>query len=210
MKISLFCLVLICILAVPSLMKAEESPLPTNSSPVWTVGRVEYVFVGTGQHKLKGRIDTGAGLSSIDAKVLEIKKDETGRKRVVFTVTLPSGKDVKFIRNLAGYSRIKNRHDGSYQKRPVVRMSLCVAGHHSYGRVNLANRTHMIYPVLVGRNHLKSGPLLVDSRLKFTSVSSCQKKTDNSYKIEKSDGSPKNKTTASKEDRAATIPLDHQ
>jgi len=52
-------------------------------------------------------------------------------------------------------------------------MKLCVAGRWIEEEVNLAERDDFNYPVLIGRNMLKKGGLVVDSSKTFTADSSC-------------------------------------
>jgi hypothetical protein len=52
-------------------------------------------------------------------------------------------------------------------------MRLCVAGQWIEEEVNLADRDDFNYPVLIGRNLLQKGGLVVDSSKTFTADPSC-------------------------------------
>jgi hypothetical protein len=97
---------------------------------------------------------------------------------VRFEVTVDGGKDIVLSRPLVEWVNIKLKAskktpDGGFTKRPVVRMDLCLGGKVIDGRVNLADRSHMLYPLLVGRNTLKTADFLVDVRKKFTHKPRC-------------------------------------
>lgn len=68
--------------------------------------------------------------------------------------------------------RIESRQS-DYIRRPVVRMKICVAGQWIEEEVNLAERDDFNYPVLIGRNMLEKGKLVVDSSQTFTKDPSC-------------------------------------
>jgi len=56
-----------------------------------------------------------------------------------------------------------------------VEMELCIAGLYVAGEVNLSDRDQFNYPVLIGRNMLNSGNILVDSRETYTYRSRCER-----------------------------------
>jgi hypothetical protein len=53
-------------------------------------------------------------------------------------------------------------------------MDMCLAGKKLEGRFNLANRDDFLYPVLVGRNLLKTGDFLIDPKRKFVEEPGCK------------------------------------
>ncbi len=87
---------------------------------------------------LRGRIDTGATLSSIDIELAH----ELGLGPVV--------RD-KIVKQAAGKSR---RH--------VVMVTLIIKGKKITEEVSIADRKRMKYPLLVGQNMLKKGNFMVD------------------------------------------------
>jgi len=116
--------------------------------------------------KLKARIDTGAGISSIDAKIVEIKR---AGEKVVFQIKDDEGKIKSIERTIVEWAEIK----GKDTKRPVVRMDFCLGGKRLEGRINLADRSMFLYPVLIGRNILKIGDFLIDPRKEFMEKPGC-------------------------------------
>jgi hypothetical protein len=140
------------------------------------IGRVEYVTVKQNKAKItyKARIDTGAGVSSIHAENIKILKDKASTKKLVkFNLKINEETTKTFKVHLADWMQIKNKHNNGYTKRPVVKLKLCLGGIVLRGRFNLADRSNFLYPVLIGRNILKTGAFLVDSRRKFTTESTC-------------------------------------
>lgn len=152
-------------------------PSPTASSPasgltqgLLLVGRVEYVMIkreGSSSEpmKLKARIDTGAGLSSMHAhQLVEFERD--GAPWVRFGVLkAKSGTPVFFERPVREYVAIK-QDVGEPQRRPVVRMSLRLGDLEESVEVTLSDRSEYVYPVLLGRNFLRDRAI-VDVRRKF-------------------------------------------
>jgi hypothetical protein len=109
------------------------------------------------------------------AEVLNITGPEENQ-RVVFQVENDTGETNTLERKLIRYVRIKTK-DGGWQRRPVVEMDFCVAGRHVVSEVNLAPRQDFIYPVLVGRNMMKDGGIIVDPSRTFTAPARCLSKT---------------------------------
>ena len=154
-------------LANPSLEKPAESEKPR---PV--IGRIEFVVVRDVGLRLKARIDTGAGVSSINAKILEIKKTPNG-ERVKFQLADAKGVTKTLQRNVIGWSQIKVIGTDQKNRRPIVTLRICLGGKKLKGRVNLADRSAYLYPVLIGRNLLNTGKFLVDPSQKYLKEPDC-------------------------------------
>lgn len=149
---------------------AERSAL---DKPV-TLGRVEYVVMEDVRMKLKARIDTGAALSSIDAKIVEIKPAPSGSgEQVIFRIKDDAGHTKSIERTIVEWAKIKGKGAERSVRRPVVRLDLCLGGKRIEGRINLADRSQFLYPVLIGRNILETGNFIVDPRKKYTEKPGC-------------------------------------
>jgi hypothetical protein len=107
------------------------------------VGAVEEVVLRSpnGERKVLARIDTGAKLSSLDAKIAE----ELGLTDATRT------------------QKIRSSHGRS--ERPVVNVKVVVGGVEHLSEFTVIDRSHMKYQVLIGRNVLENG-FLVDASLK--------------------------------------------
>lgn len=68
---------------------------------------------------------------------------------------------MRLERKIVRYVRII-RHDGEHQRRPVVRMGICMGQHYREADISLIDRTELTYQTLIGRNHME-GLILVDS-----------------------------------------------
>lgn len=146
-------------------------PLATNvqaatpkQRPV--IGWVEYVGIGDTDLVMKGRIDSGAGLASVNAQVMEVRKSGNGEK-VVFSVMDDHGKKTTLERDVVEWVNIKKKGSSGYIRRPVVKMLFCVGGKRINARANLADRGGFLYPVLIGRNVLQTGNFMIDPTQKF-------------------------------------------
>lgn len=154
------------------------------------VGWVEEVHVQAINTQFKAKLDTGAKTSSIDANVIDIveytptqgseapsKEMKNGAVgRIIFSVLDAEGKNKTLERDIIRFARIKRKGNAGFIRRPVVHMRFCLAGRVIEEEVNLAVRDRFIYPVLIGRNMLEKGGLVVDASRMLTSPSTCPKK----------------------------------
>lgn len=148
---------------------ATRKSLRTGSG-LLVIGRVEYVLIKrNGMReaplKLKARIDTGAGLTAMQAyDKVEFERD--GAPWVRFGLMPPkSDKPLFFERPVKRYVNIK-QFGGALQRRPVVRMSVSLGDIEENVEVTLVDRSDYVYQVLVGRNFLRDRAI-VDVRRKF-------------------------------------------
>ena len=149
----------------------QGTPPVANAS---IIGRVEYVVMQDVGIKLKARIDTGAGVSSIDAKILQIKPAASGSgERVLFEIRDDTGKAKSIERKIVEWTEIKGKGTEKSSRRPVVILDFCLGGKRLEGRINLSDRSGFIYPVLIGRNILKTGGFLIDPSKTFMRPPGC-------------------------------------
>ncbi|MEY6431377.1 RimK/LysX family protein [Thioalkalicoccus limnaeus] len=117
------------------------------------IGAVEWVEIDPPGLRLEARIDTGAETTSIhaeDVKLVEID----GRRFVRYTIIDPvSGERHENEARLRRRVLIKQQ-DGQHDRRYVVRMWVTLGETRLRVDVTLADRTGLIYPVLIGRNML--------------------------------------------------------
>lgn len=143
---------------------AANAQIPPASKRV-TVGYVEYVSIPKVDATLKAKMDTGAKTSSIHANIIEIKKrkkNESDSGYVIFTIQTEDGASNSIKKPITRFVKIKLK-DGGFQRRPVVEMKFCIAGVMVHDEVNLSDREDFLYDVLIGRNMLVKGGLLVDA-----------------------------------------------
>ena len=137
------------------------------------------------------KLDSGALTSSINAEIRgyldpdgnEITEEEAfalfetedaPEIRAVFVVENESERRLRLRRTVSRWANIKSK-SGYTIRRPVVELEFCIAGLWVKGEANLSQRDHMNYPVLVGRNMLRSANILVDSRESYTYRSRCER-----------------------------------
>ncbi len=161
------------LIAVLALMLLPQ-PVFAQSQLV-IMGWVENVQIDALGVELKAKLDTGAKTSSMRAEIVRvIEPEKKGQKRrVIFQVEGADGKTVTLERKLVRWVRIKSRKGGEFHRRPVVEMDYCIAGRRVHAEVNLAPRADFIYPILIGRNMLRAGHIIVDPSRTFTANSLC-------------------------------------
>ena len=145
-------------------------PLAAQTKDIF--GWVERVTITEMRRGVKAKLDTGADTSSIHAENIErFRRDED--PFVSFDIVDPdTGELTRLERPLARYVRIRE-HDGSFQRRPVVWMWLCLGTHLRRVEVNLVDRSQFNYQLLLGRAAL-SGHAIVDPDMTFTTTPSCE------------------------------------
>lgn len=141
---------LLALLAVPAL--ANQPTL---------YGRYEYIKLPQIGQTLKAKMDTGAMTASLSSKDIQrFRRD--GEEWVRFRLATASADDTLFERPLARISEIKSRAEeqGSASRRavarrPVVDMEICLGGEARTIEVNLTDRSHFDYPLLIGASALR-------------------------------------------------------
>ncbi len=116
------------------------------------VGWVEQAIVYPGNIPLQAKVDTGADNTSIDAsQITALSRD--GRKVLRFMVNNRQGHAVQVEREQVGIEVVP-RHYGEYEERPLVIMEICLGTECRQTLVNLADRSRLDYPLLIGRSFL--------------------------------------------------------
>ena len=144
--------------------------LTEQSRPI-VIGRAERVGVEAIETSVKARIDTGAGVTSLNARIMEVTKSTSpgGSDKVKFQIKDDAGNTRVLEKDVVDWQNIKNKGGDGYTKRPVVKMDLCLGGKEIYGRVNLVDRSNFKYQLLIGRNFLETGDFVVDAGQELTS-----------------------------------------
>jgi hypothetical protein len=140
-------------LAGPPETSAAPAPLPV-------VGAAEEALLLPWGLRLRARIDTGAAVSSVDARAIRVR-GARGSRSVRFVLSGEGERQVALELPLAGYRRVATA-DGGAEKRPLIELELCFAGQRIRAEFTLNDRSRMEYPLLVGRNIL-AGRFLVDA-----------------------------------------------
>ena len=140
-----------------------------------SIGWVENAVVYPGAIRLRARIDTGARISSLRyANIRVYRKD--GQRWAQFSVADRSGRERNLQRPVIRMIRVKT-HAGTFNRRPVVRLGICVGARYRDVEVSLARRADFNYPLLIGRSFL-TGTFLVDPGRTYTAKPNCQSTGD--------------------------------
>jgi hypothetical protein len=137
---------------------------PRNEPAKVTLGLVEDVVLSPWGISFPARIDTGADLSSLDARDIVVRRnvaefrlgDRYGRQRLQLPIV-----DWGQVQTSMGVER-----------RPVVAISICLGSKLLRTPVTLKDRSGMAYPFLVGRSAL-NGSFLVDTSRSRAAQPSC-------------------------------------
>lgn len=129
-----------------------------------TLGVVEDVVLRPWGISFPARIDTGADLSSLDARDIVVRNNiaefKLGKRYGGLQLQVPVV-DWRHIQTSMGI-----------EKRPVVVMLICLGSKLLRTPVTLKDRSEMMYPFLVGRSAL-NGVFLVDSSQSNTAQPVC-------------------------------------
>lgn len=116
------------------------------------------VFLPSGAGALKGKVDTGAEISSLHADNIEVLN---GTVRFVNKELSQNVISVPVVEKQAVSSA-----DGGVEYRPVIEIDIEINGKPVRGALfNLNDRDHMEYPALIGQNVLEKTNFLVDPKI---------------------------------------------
>ena len=133
-----------------------------------TIGLVEDVVLMPWKIRLPARIDTGAAVSSLDARSLKVIDNEV-------EFVLPSKYGGQKIRlPIAGWHTVRSAE--AKERRPIIEIELCVGPKLIRAKVNLNDRSQMNYPFLLGRNILTEN-FVVDCDRNYCAPPNCLEET---------------------------------
>lgn len=143
-------------------------------------GRYEVVTIAElDDVPIKAKLDTGAFTASLNAVAIEYFEKE-GDDWVRFIPVIGDQELAEREMPLLKISRIKQRaeegddsDDIASSKRPVVEMTLCIGNKKEVIEVNLTNRGHFTYPLLLGAKSLRQLKALVDAGRRYTIDPEC-------------------------------------
>lgn len=138
--------------AKPSATKAPDGKL--------IVGSEEWALLEDFDLALLARVDTGATTSGIDAQNIQ-QFERDGKKWYRFDVPDLKGElhhlEGRFVRNAEIY---QSSNSDSTQIRPVVNLKIRLGDVTKNAEFTLANRGHMVYALLLGREFMKDDVLV--------------------------------------------------
>jgi hypothetical protein len=144
---------------------------PLVAGELQIVGWIEKVRLYPGNFLVHAKLDSGAEYSSLDAANLkEFQRD--GRRWVRFDLTEPrEGQKITLERPLLREATIK-RHYLKSQKRPVIKLGVCLGRIYKETEVNLVDRSGFQYRMLIGRKFME-GLVAIDPAARYTVEPTC-------------------------------------
>jgi hypothetical protein len=157
-------------------LAAEAAPGPAKAKKAKKakvlIGRLEHVHIKEANTTLTGKVDTGTQTSSLHARDITIFP-RGGKDYVRFTFDDDNGKAVTLERPLVRLATFKDNARAA-PARAIVTLGLCIGNLYRRTQVNLADRGHFDYSLLIGRRFL-FGHAVVDTAKKFTAKPACGK-----------------------------------
>lgn len=135
-------------------------------------GLHETVYIAELGIELPAKLDTGAVTSSLSAKNIELYTQD-GQPWVKFDLAVEDMPGISLELPVVRTSRIKRRADDAkpdqpnYSERPVVVLGIAMGDQIINTQVNLTDRSHFQFPVLLGATSLKQFNALVDAGSKY-------------------------------------------
>lgn len=134
------------------------------------IGSEELVLLDDLTEKFKARIDTGATTSSLNATdIVEFERDGTKWVRFNFNKNLTDSQiiEAKVARTIL----IRQANSTEPTRRPIIELPIQLGDIKTLTEFTLADRSHMSFPVLLGRTFLKD-IVMVDVARTYTSSES--------------------------------------
>lgn len=162
------CLVAAVFSAVPVISMAEDE---TDVLQIYSWK--EKVRIYPPGMEFRAKLDSGAKTSSINAvDIEEFERDDD--EWVRFTIENHEEEKETIERKIARHVRIKE-HDGSTQRRAVVKLGICLGSLYKEVEVNLVDRSHFTTGMLIGRSFME-GDVLIDPSTTYTHPPACERK----------------------------------
>ena len=119
------------------------------------IGSEELILLSSLQEKYKARIDTGATTSSLNATdIVEFERD--GIKWVRFNFSQAINNETQIIEaKVARTILIRQANNSEPTRRPIIELPVQLGDMKMLTEFTLADRSHMTFPVLLGRTFLK-------------------------------------------------------
>lgn len=125
---------------------------------------------------LQAKLDTGADTASLHAAYPRYFSRD-GVDWVQLEIGAGSARPVILERPILRYVTIR-RHFGAVQRRPVIRLEVCVGGVTRTIEANLVDRSGLDYPLLLGRSALADEFVVDPSRTHLTDPAACRPNPD--------------------------------
>lgn len=131
-------------------------PAPMTLGDKLVLGQTEWLWIEAVNRVFPARVDTGATTSSLTAQdIVTLERD--GQKWARFTIVPEEGSDNSYEVEapIARIANIRQSSTNEIDKRPVVRLTIKIGNMTDTAEFTLTDRSHMNYPILLGREFLK-------------------------------------------------------
>ncbi|MDF2186566.1 ATP-dependent zinc protease [Grimontia hollisae] len=137
----------------------KEIPVPQQANKT-ILGEVEWVWIDAAGSNYQARVDTGATTSSLNATdIQEFERDGKTWVRFNLAHTQDSNNDVEPVASIEApvtrWVKIRQSSTDGLERRPVVELRVRLGALHEKAQFTLADRSHMEFPVLLGREFFK-------------------------------------------------------
>jgi len=151
--------------------------LPAFAADPTLYGRYEHIKIEEIGKTLPAKMDTGAMTASLSARDIE-QFQRDGEDWVRFRLAVDGADDTLYEQPLIGISQIKTRSEEGVEvdpnseppraERPLIGMQLCIGDQLREAEVNLTDRTHFSYPLLIGAQTIRDLNAAIDPADKYT------------------------------------------
>lgn len=151
--------------------------LPALAAEPTLYGRYEHIRLTDIGKTLPAKMDTGAMTASLSARDIE-QFERDGRDWVRFRLAVDGADDTLYEHPLLGISRIKTRAEEGAgvvsgdepprAERPLIGLQLCIGDQLHEAQVNLTDRSHFSYPLLIGAETIRELNAAIDPADKYT------------------------------------------
>lgn len=146
------------------------APAPCMAAEPVIAGWIENAWLEGSAIKVRAKLDTGAKSSSINAPDRTLFS-RGGEDWLRFRLSNIDGASIEIERRIIRHVRIR-RAGADTETRPVIALTVCVAGQTAEAEFTVADRTGMDYQILIGRSFL-AGTMLVDSGRTYLGSGRC-------------------------------------
>jgi hypothetical protein len=153
------------------LLGALVMALPAAGGEKKVVGWIEKVRLSPGNFVVHAKLDTGAEYCSLDAANLT-EFERNGQRWVRFDLVERYNQKITLERPVVRTATIK-RHFSQSQKRPVIKLGVCLGNIYKETEVNLVDRTKFRYRMLIGRKFME-GAVIIDPSAQYTIEPECK------------------------------------
>lgn len=164
-----FFVVLVLALFISVAGSAEEAGIQQIYS--WK----EYVKVYPSGMRFKAKLDSGAKTSSLNAIGIE-EFEHDGEDWVRFVIENEEEEKETIEREIVRKVKIKE-HNGASDRRPVVKMGICLGSLYKEVEVNLVDRSNFTTGMLIGRTFMEED-VLIDPASTYSHTPDCNRKSD--------------------------------